>query len=57
MTKTILCLGLAAFALSGCTGKYMGLNTCDSKGAVVWFQEPDKNGQYHDERFQECKAR
>ena len=55
MTRTILALGLAAFALTGCSGKYMGLNTCDSKGAVVWFQQPDKNGQYHDEKFQECK--
>ena len=55
MTKTLLCLGLAAFALTGCTGRFIGLDKCDSKGAVVWFQQPDKNGQYKDGAFQECK--
>jgi hypothetical protein len=55
MKKTILCLGLAAFVLSGCSGRYIGLNKCDSKGAVVWFQQPDKDGQYKDNAFQDCK--
>jgi hypothetical protein len=55
MTKTILCLGLAAFALSGCTGRFLGFDKCDSKGAVVWFQEPDKAGQYKADAFQDCK--
>ena len=55
MTKTILCLGLAAFALTGCTGRFIGFDKCDSKGAVVWFQEPDKAGQYKADAFQDCK--
>ena len=57
MTKTILCLAFAAVALTGCTGKFMGFNTCDSKGAVVWFQEPDASGQYHDGNFKECGSK
>jgi hypothetical protein len=54
MTKTILCLAFAAFALTGCSGKFMGFDKCDSKGAVVWYQQPDAAGQYHDDAFQDC---
>ena len=54
MIKTVLCLGLAAFALTGCSGRFMGFDSCDSKNAVVWFQQPAKDGQYHDEAFHPC---
>ena len=54
MTRTILALALAAVALTGCSGKFMGFNTCDSRNAVVWFQQPAADGQYHDDRFHEC---
>jgi hypothetical protein len=56
MTKIVLSLGLAAFLLSGCTGRFIGTSMCDPKGAVVWFQQPDAQGQYKEGVFTEANC-
>jgi hypothetical protein len=45
MSRTIIVL-IALALLSGCAGRYAGLNNCSADGSVVLREYPNSSGSY-----------